>query len=467
MKQSEINRATRRTMIPASFAQESIWQYCQTDEGMTAYFKSEVNRIVGPLDAKILQDAISYVVGRHESLRSRVATFNGKVVQLIDEFNGISVPIHDLAPGADPEADAIKISQDMITGYAREEQPLFQFAILRVTPGEHWLLYACHQLAWDQWSSRIFLLELVKVYEDLLKGEPPSLPAHGQIQYGDFSAWQRSRLGPDSEGYREALEWWGEHFRSAQHAAAFPFARQEIRTDVDPREGMLEWVLDGATREAVIALRRSAKTSLFVTWLAAATAVLTNKEAGAGLTVGSYVSCRSLDPAANQMIGMFINLVAYHLCCDRTLSFCDWTRVVHQVVANAQARSEIPHEELRMKLAEAGVAMPEVKLIFGAPMNIEGDLEFAGLVLSRQVMDLHRALEMPWGISISICNSSDDSLCWFNANTYDPAGVHKLVEDIKLLLREAASRPTESLSSLLAARVPASHQEQLLEQQAP
>lgn len=447
---SLIGRATRPVILPASFAQEAIWQYCQTPAGMAAYMKSEVNEITGPLDVDVMGRTINYIVGRHEIMRSRVASLNGKVVQVIQPHEDFELALHVVPEGADAEALAIQISQDMISGCSFDELPLVQFALLRVDSSKHWLLYSCHQLVWDQWTSKNFLDELTQIYEDFLRGDPPRISSYEEIQYGDFSDWQRRRMEIGSEGYEETMRWWGNHFSQLADQDVLPFSRETVLTDVDPREGHIDWRVEVETRDAVKRLRRSAATSLYVTWLAAITAVLSDSARNTGLTIGTYMSCRSLDVAANNMMGIFINLVAVQPQCDRSLTFAQWARGLHRLVTEVQHHSEIPHDRLCQALAERGTAAPEVKLILGAPMNIGGDLHFGGLTLSRKVMGQHPAAGMPWGMSISIWTDDDDSVCWFNANAYDPERVRHFLERVKLLLRQAAATPDEPLRVLLS-----------------
>lgn len=446
---TSIGRAQRPIVLPASFAQEGIWQYCRTPAGIAAYSKSEVNRIFGPLDVDLLIKTVQYIIGRHEVLRTRIADMNGEAVQIVFPDGPDNIPVLEVAEGENPADVAARSSQAMVADKNFEDLPLAQFAILRVGPEEHWLVYNCHQLIWDQWSSRILHTELTEVYEAFSKGEAPVQSPYEQIQYGDFSAWQRSRWVPGSELYNEAITWWSDHFRENAHQVRLPFLRPTLLTGVDPLQGENRWEIDPATRDAMVRLRRSAATSLYVTWLAAITAILSNRARNYAITIGTYMSSRDQDPAVSKMMGMFVNLVAMQFSCDRSLTLTEWTKQVHQIAEAAQRRGDIPHDRLRQKLAESGVQIPEVRFIFGAPMNFESDLHFAGLTLSRKGMGLHPSGGMPWGFSITVKTVQEKSVCWFNANMYDPAGVSDFLEQTKRLMVDAAGRPDAPLETLI------------------
>ena len=96
-------RAPRDAPLPVSFAQERIWPYCQTPEGSAAYVMALSDHIFGPLDIPALRECLSYIVRRHEILRTTFAVVNAQPVQIIHAPEPVALPLFDLAPEADPE----------------------------------------------------------------------------------------------------------------------------------------------------------------------------------------------------------------------------------------------------------------------------------------------------------------------------------------------------------------------------
>jgi hypothetical protein len=63
-------RVSREAPLPVSLAQQTILSYCKTSEDSARYVQAKIYQIIGPLDIAALRDCLSYIVGRHEILRT-------------------------------------------------------------------------------------------------------------------------------------------------------------------------------------------------------------------------------------------------------------------------------------------------------------------------------------------------------------------------------------------------------------
>src|SRR5258708_13642469 len=77
-------RPPGQVSLPLSPGQERLWFMNQFDPEDTAYHMYLAWRIQGPLDADLLADALSGLVGRHEILRTRFPASDGTPAQVID-----------------------------------------------------------------------------------------------------------------------------------------------------------------------------------------------------------------------------------------------------------------------------------------------------------------------------------------------------------------------------------------------
>ncbi len=87
--------------LPLSFAQQRLWFLDQFEPGSTQYVTAAATRLTGPLDTSALEQALTTLVARHESLRTTLDTRDGRGVQLIGPAAGFAVQTADLtdAPG--------------------------------------------------------------------------------------------------------------------------------------------------------------------------------------------------------------------------------------------------------------------------------------------------------------------------------------------------------------------------------
>ncbi|MEE1774362.1 condensation domain-containing protein [Streptomyces sp. JV185] len=95
--------------------------------------------------------------------------------------------------------------------------------LLRLSDDDHVLSITLHHIAFDAWSTRVLLSELVSLYEGFTSGREPSLPDL-PVQYADYAAWQRAEesgaaFARHLDHWREQLAW-HHSARSAHRPAA-------------------------------------------------------------------------------------------------------------------------------------------------------------------------------------------------------------------------------------------------------
>src|SRR5439155_23929581 len=71
--------------VPLSFAQQRLWFLDQLAPGSAFYNVPAAQRIRFPANVEVIERALSAIVGRHETLRTRFAVADGEPVQLVDE----------------------------------------------------------------------------------------------------------------------------------------------------------------------------------------------------------------------------------------------------------------------------------------------------------------------------------------------------------------------------------------------
>ncbi|MEU6432601.1 amino acid adenylation domain-containing protein, partial [Microbispora sp. NPDC046973] len=193
--------------LPLSFAQRRLWFLDQLEPGSAEYVIPSPIPLTGELDVAALRAALDALIERHEVLRTRlVADQDGVPWQVIDPPAPFDLPLVDLSREDDPGTVARAwVAQDATQPFDLITGPLIRGSLLRLADDRHVLALCVHHVVSDEWSAKIFLRELVELYEASRDGRPNPLPPLA-VQYADFAVWQRDWLtGPVLE---EQLGYW-------------------------------------------------------------------------------------------------------------------------------------------------------------------------------------------------------------------------------------------------------------------
>ena len=195
---------------PLSFAQRRLWFLDQLVPGNPFYVIPAVVRLGFVVDVGVLERAVSEIVRRHESLRTRFVVVDGEPVQVVDAPWRVRVQTVDLVgvPAAERDGRLLRLCEQAARApFDLAAGPLLRVGLVRTEPGECVLLLTMHHIISDGWSMGVLFGELRALYEAFALGRPSPLPELA-VQYRDYAVWQRRRL----TGARlDALSaWWRE-----------------------------------------------------------------------------------------------------------------------------------------------------------------------------------------------------------------------------------------------------------------
>lgn len=192
---------------PASRLQTRLWLLTQLYPDLPLFLIPITLRLHGDLDRTGVQAALTALVERHESLRTRFTAGDEGPVQVLDE-GPVELACTDLSGAADPaRAWLTVLTGECARPIGLERAPLLRAHLARVGPSEHLLAVLVHHIGVDGTSIEVLLDELAALYrawaagEDLTRALGPA-PA----SYLEFSRWHDEQLrGPD---YEESCAFW-------------------------------------------------------------------------------------------------------------------------------------------------------------------------------------------------------------------------------------------------------------------
>ena len=107
-----ISVTDRTQPLALSFAQQRLWFLDQLMPGSPLYHIPAAASLNGPLDVAALEYALSQLLVRHESLRTRFVTSGTDPVQLIMPPSPVRLPLHDLSALPDPQPQLDQLMLD-------------------------------------------------------------------------------------------------------------------------------------------------------------------------------------------------------------------------------------------------------------------------------------------------------------------------------------------------------------------
>ncbi len=440
----------RDAPLPMSFHQVRIWKSSQSPEGMAGYIMTLHCRLRGRLNVAALRESLTYMVERHEMLRTTFEEISGQPMQLVHLPETVVLTEHDFSHHDQPEEEVTKVRrEEAARPMDLKRGPVLRFILSQLREGEYWLQTVHHHLISDGWSWHIFFRELGLIYNSIAQGRTPSLPRTQVLHYGDYAHRQRTALCPGSEAWRKMLAWWRETLSDAPYSYEMPFLRWAQQPDASPDEGRSVREVADASTLGLDQIGREESATFYAVRLAAWSALLAAATAQPDLVLGAYVSDRH-NIQTQEMFGFFSNPVALRLRCDEALSFRQWLRDVRRVINETQAQAWLPYDELCEEFLKDGVTPPEFKMIAKVgnrrdPRSLhEVELDWPARVEN---------LVMPWGFTLTFSRKGTGEECQanFNARIYDPVGAGDMLDCFVRLLDVASRRPDDALGTLLAA----------------
>ncbi|MEN6546648.1 MAG: amino acid adenylation domain-containing protein, partial [Armatimonadia bacterium] len=417
----------------------------QYDAGSCLYNCTAFTRLKGPLNLPALETAFNQVRERHEMLRTRFESSAGGLLQVVQPFSPIDLPVTDLTslPCEEREQRAMMLAESATRAPFDLTHPPIRAELVKLQPDEHLLLVALHHTCWDGWSRSVLMRDMGELYEAAVQNRPPDLPAM-PIQYSDFAVWQRERVSGEMRD--RLMSFWRDELAGV--------APLELPSDY-PRS--MEQTFDGARvrycmpQELISAVKsfsRARRTTLFTT-LAAALQVLLHRHTDQDdLTIGFPVAGRThveLEP----LIGPFINMLVLRADFSGDPTFSEFLERQRQRSLQAIAHQEMPFEHL---VQELGVSRdtsrsPLFQVLLQLAHLPQADAQAGGLQWLPIPAPYYPAL-FDLTIELAEADGGFEARVDYNRNLFAEDTIRRLMRHYEVLLAGIAQDPERRVSEL-------------------
>ena len=439
-KENKARLITRRTgtngSIPASFAQQRLWFLNQFDPETPVYNIPWALQLNGDLDLGALQNAISSIVSRHESLRTTFGSENNRPVQIISAHKEVELPFVDLS---ESQGSALKneLDQHLLEearhSFVLDKEWPIRFLLIKKSEQEYVLMITMNHIATDGWSMGVFYEEIVQFYHAHASNEDAHLPEL-DFQFADYASWQRNWLVDEVKD--KQMNYW-----KNQLGANPPVL--ELPTDLPrPREQTYE----GATREITLSdathrqikqLVRDSGASLYIVLLAAFDVLMMRYSGQEDFLVGTPVANRN-QAGLEHMIGFFVNSLVHRANLSDNPTFADLIQRVKKSALESHSYQDLPFDQLveELQLQRDLGKSPLFQVWFSLQNVPQDSKEAAGITFTP--VEVHNgtskfdisfwAYELPTGIRI---------VAEYNTNLFYPETVDAMLGHYATMLEAA------------------------------
>ncbi|MGD0561193.1 MAG: condensation domain-containing protein, partial [Streptosporangiaceae bacterium] len=447
-----VRTADRPAAIPLSFGQLGLWRAYNIDEQGPSMNIPLAVRLSGELDAAALQAAVADVAGRHEALRTVIATgTDGEPRQVV------------LPTGTRPALVVRKCGQDQVAevlaevtrqAFELDRQVPWRVVLIRLGPAEQVLAVVVHHIAADGWSMGVLARDLSAAYAARLDGREPGW-ARLPVQYADYALWEGEQLAhrgdPDSLFGRQWAYW-------QQALADLPPSTRPAGVPGALRSGATHrFTVPASVHQNLLGVARRAQATLFIVIQAALAAAMMLNGDGDDVPIGS-ISAGRTDPALDETVGLFANTLVLRTDATGDPEFTKLVRRARDVSLNAHAHQDLPFEYLMSELK--AVRNPPFQVALGLENLPEPPWRMPGLRAKHLLPEHGSRGAAMCDLAFSLEERSDangvpaglDGALWYATDTVNQADAEELVSWLLDVFSRAAENPDVRLSEIHAER---------------
>lgn len=430
-----------------SFAQQRLWFLEQLESGGAAYHITRTLRLRGPLDIDALQQSLTTIVERHESLRTYFVANHGIPQQVVIPLDIFELPCTDLSH-LDPNQRSARLKTQLTEAvqhpFNLTQDLLLRASLWRLDLEEHVLQVVMHHIASDGWSMGIFTRELGKLYQSYAHGQPNPLPEL-PIQYGDFAQWQRQWM--TGELLESQLNYWKQQLSGAPPLLELP-TDYPRPPQASYRGAELTFTLSPALSEALKRLSQQTGNTLFMTLLAAFNTLLYRYTQQEDMVVGSPIANRNRGEIEG-LIGFFANTLALRTNLSDHPSFRELLGRVRQVTLDAYAHQDLPLEKLVEELQpERSLSYSPLFQVMFALHNLpSSELQLTELSVENEPVE-HRTAKFDLILSMREETGGLKGVFEYSVDLFERATIERMVGHFQTLLAGIVVDPEQSIATL-------------------
>ncbi|BAZ43880.1 amino acid adenylation domain protein [Chondrocystis sp. NIES-4102] len=434
--------------LPLSYAQQRLWFLQQLEPDNPFYNISSAVSLRGDLNIPILEKCFNQIIQRHEILRTKFLSVDGKATQIITPELQITLPVIEITerlPNRDDERSHYQsiIDLEAQTPFNLEIAPLLRTSLLHLGEGEYILLLTMHHIISDGWSTDILISEIVSLYQSLSNNQPSTLEPL-TIQYADYALWQRQWLQGDR--LNKQIKFWQQQL--ADIPSVLPLPTDKPRPHIQSYRGRKQsFSICAELTTALKTLCQQENCTLYMILLAAFKVLLYRYTGTEDLVVGSPIANRQrtqIEP----LIGFFVNTLALRTNLANNPNFLEVLTRVKEVTLSATANQDVPFELVVEAVgSERTLSHTPLFQVMFVLQAVGSQLELPNLTWESLEV---AATTSKFDLTLMIAETETELKgCWeYSSDLFNCETIERMSGHFQTLLTGIIANPQESISQL-------------------
>lgn len=436
---SQFKRDQVQDMYYLSPMQEGMLFHTLHHQEKGFYVEQMDMNVKGTLRSDLLEKSMNIIVERYDIFRT--VFLHEKVkrpVQVVLKNRPFQLDIVDIQDLSESEQleriDRFK-QKDQLRGFDLSKDLLMRASVFQTGPSSYRWIWSYHHILLDGWCFGLVVQELFAIYDALLHDIPYRLEP--VKPYKEYIQWL------EKQDKQASLEYWTQSLAGFEGQSTF----KEQRKQTNEHElGEIEWAMSKEETAALSELALQQNATLSSALQSIWSILLSRYQRSNDVLFGTVVSGRPADLAGvDRMVGLFINVIPRRIQLTDQMTFRSLLSETQQQSLAAEPHQYIPIYDIQAKAGQQQL-IDHIVVFENVPAAKKDEQES---LLGFTVEDMNVYEKSNYDLNLLASPGEQLQLkLAFNQRAFDPAFVHKLKDQLTLLIKGTIKHPDQSVHTL-------------------
>ncbi|HLP59831.1 MAG TPA: amino acid adenylation domain-containing protein, partial [Candidatus Deferrimicrobium sp.] len=355
----DIKKAEKKDFYELSFNQKRLWFIQQMNPAGSSFNMPGRWVFNHPVEDEWIEETLSQMMLRHESLRTGFKVIADQPVQYI--MNEALLPLKRMDISMLSREDKKRKQEEIFRETAGmpfdlTKAPLFRTVLLKLDSRMYEFMFTMHHIITDGWSMEIIKKDFNLIYEGHRTGKTVAIKS-SNFQYTDFVEWHNNRLQEPSHK-QDSHSYWKRKMENGIQSLTLP---GDFAGGRESREGAGYYcIIEKNITERIRGLAEQENTTLF-TVLFSVYLILLSRLSGEEEVPCSIISAGREHISLHSIVGFFVNSIVYSTPVDLKTPFTNFVRKIKEDTLELFRHQDYP---LELIFEELGTRYPEIPVTF-------------------------------------------------------------------------------------------------------